>query len=71
MVDESLRALEQEFTKRFLRIHRNTLVARDRVSGVEKRADGGSYIQLRDCAEQLPISRRHLPEVRRWVQRDD
>ncbi|HSO83255.1 LytTR family DNA-binding domain-containing protein [Thiocapsa sp.] len=71
LIDESLRTLEQEFAERFLRIHRNALVARDRVAGLEKRADGGSFIQLRDCAEQLRISRRHLPEVRRWMQADD
>jgi two-component system response regulator AlgR len=71
LIDESLRALEQEFAERFLRIHRNALVARDRVSGLEKRSDGGFFIQLRDCAEQLPVSRRHLPEVRRWMQGDD
>ncbi|WP_296810420.1 LytTR family DNA-binding domain-containing protein [Thiocapsa sp.] len=71
LIDESLRALEQEFAGHFLRIHRNALVARDRVSGVEKRPDGGSFIKLRDCAEQLPISRRHLPEVRRWMREDE
>jgi two-component system, LytTR family, response regulator AlgR len=71
LIDESLRALEQEFAELFLRIHRNTLVARDRVSGLEKRSDGGSYIRLRDCAEQLQVSRRNLPEVRRWMQGDD
>lgn len=71
LIDESLRRLEQEFAERFLRIHRNALVARDRVAGLEKRADGGSFIQLRECAEQLPISRRHLPEVRRRMQGDN
>jgi two-component system response regulator AlgR len=71
LIDESLRALEQEFTQLFLRIHRNTLVARNRVNGLEKRSDGSVYIRLRDCAEQLQVSRRHLPEVRRRVQGDD
>lgn len=67
LVEESLKALEDEFADRFLRVHRNTLVARERVSGLEKAADGGVLICLRDCAECLPVSRRHLPEVRRWV----
>lgn len=71
LVDDSLRALEQEFAELFLRIHRNALVARARVCGLEKRSDGYAYIQLRDCAERLQVSRRHLPEVRRWVQGDD
>ena len=67
LVDESLRSLEQEFPDLFLRIHRNALVARTRVSGLEKRADGACLLRLRDCAERLPVSRRHLPEVRRWM----
>ncbi len=71
LVDDSLRALEQDFAELFLRIHRNALVARARVCGLEKRSDGCAYIQLRDCAERLQVSRRHLPEVRRWVQGDD
>jgi two-component system response regulator AlgR len=71
LIDESLRALEQEFAERFLRIHRNALVARDRVCGLAKGSEGGSVIQLRDCAEQLSISRRHLPAVRRWMRGDD
>lgn len=65
LVDESLRALEQEFADLFLRIHRNALVARDRVAGLEKRADGTSLMRLKDCPERLPVSRRHLAEVRR------
>ncbi|RKT44352.1 LytR/AlgR family response regulator transcription factor [Thiocapsa rosea] len=71
LIDESLRVLEQEFTEMFLRIHRNALVARGQVCGLEKSADGGAYIRLRDCAERLQVSRRHLPEVRRWVQGDN
>ena len=71
LIDESLRALEQELAQLFLRIHRNALVARDRVVGLEKRSDGGSFIKLCDCAEQLTVSRRHLPEVRRWMRGDD
>lgn len=67
LVEESLKALEDEFADRFLRVHRNTLVARDQVSGLEKAADGGVLICLREHPERLPVSRRHLAEVRRWV----
>jgi len=67
LVEESLKGLEEEFADRFLRVHRNTLVAREQVAGLEKAADGGGLIRLRGCAERLPVSRRHLPEVRRWL----
>lgn len=68
LVDESLKSLEEEFAELFLRIHRNALVARRRMSGLQKSADGGGYLVcLRGCHERLSISRRHLAEVRRWL----
>lgn len=67
LVDESLKALEEEFADRFLRIHRNALVARSRLLALEKTAASGLAVRLRDCPERLPVSRRHLPELRRWL----
>jgi two-component system response regulator AlgR len=67
LLDDSLKALEDEFPGRFLRIHRNTLVARDRVTGLERTLDGTTLVTLRGCPERLQVSRRHLPEVRRWM----
>jgi two-component system response regulator AlgR len=67
LVDESLKALEQEFPDRFMRIHRNALVAAERLIGLEKGAEGASLAVLSGCDERLPVSRRHLPEVRRFL----
>jgi len=67
LVDESLKALEQEFPDRFMRIHRNALVASERLVGLEKGAEGASVAVLNGCDERLPVSRRHLPEVRRFL----
>jgi two-component system response regulator AlgR len=67
LVDESLKALEQEFPDRFMRIHRNALVASERLVGLEKGAEGASLAVLDGCDERLPVSRRHLPEVRRFL----
>jgi two-component system response regulator AlgR len=67
LVDESLKTLEDEFADIFLRIHRNALVARSRLSGLEKGADGSTLVRLRDCPDHLPVSRRHLAEIRRWL----
>ena len=68
LVDESLKALEDEFGDRFVRIHRNALVALDRVEAIEKNADGHSEVRLRDNAQndnsRLQISRRHLAQVK-------
>jgi two-component system response regulator AlgR len=67
LIDESLKALEQEFPERFVRIHRNALVAIEQLVGLEKAADGASLAVLAGCDERLPVSRRHLPEIRRFL----
>ncbi len=65
LIEDSLKSLEDEFGERFIRIHRNALVARSAVEGIEKGGDGNARMRLRGCEERLEISRRHLPEVRR------
>ena len=67
LLDESLKTLEDELGELFIRIHRNALVARRAVLGLEKDAEGNTLVRLRGCAERLPVSRRHLPELRRWL----
>lgn len=68
LLDESLVQLEQEFAGRFLRIHRNCLVARAAVAGVERAGehDGDSRwdVLLHGVAERLPVSRRQWPTVK-------
>lgn len=65
LIEESLKSLEQEFGARFVRIHRNALVARRALIGVEKSGSGTMVACLQGLDERLEISRRHLPEVRR------
>ncbi|CAH1747434.1 Positive alginate biosynthesis regulatory protein [Thauera humireducens] len=68
LLDESLVQLEQEFPQRLLRVHRNCLVARDAVQGVERVGEGDSEgrweVLLRGVDERLPVSRRQWPVVR-------
>ncbi len=65
LIQESLRALEEEFSETFVRIHRNTLVAVAHVTDIERDGVGNCSIHLRNLAEKLPISRRLQSEVRR------
>jgi two-component system response regulator AlgR len=67
LIEESLKQLEDEFGKRFVRIHRQSLVARHRVVGVEKGDDGRHYARLDGCDERLEVSRRHLSRLRRII----
>lgn len=64
LLNESLVSLETDFTNLFVRIHRNTLVAKKRIKGLKKTSDGQIMIQLTDMSIELPISRRHLTKVK-------
>lgn len=65
LIEESLKSLEQEFADRFIRIHRNSLVAVRAMRGLEKGANGQHLVVLEGLDESLEVSRRMLPEVRR------
>lgn len=65
LIDDSLRQLEERFPAELLRIHRRTLVCRDRIEALEKELTGRHVIVLRESGERLEVSRRHLPDVRR------
>jgi len=70
LLEESLAHLETEFAARFVRIHRNCLVAADAVAGVartsESADDGEQHwmLRLHGVPEQLPVSRRQWPQVK-------
>lgn len=67
LLEEALRALEEEFRDVFLRVHRNALVAKNRLEALEKDSTGQCWVRVSGCEERLSVSRRHLPEVRRWL----
>ena len=67
LIEESLKSLEDEFTEQFIRIHRNALVKRDSLTGMEKSPDGSQLAVMKDTESRLEISRRHLPEIRKLL----
>ena len=78
LLEESLTRLETEFGTRFVRVHRNCLVARDAIRGFERHvtAEGDAHweVLLRDVAEGLPVSRRQqyiVREIGRGTTADD
>jgi len=68
LIEEPLSRLEEEFGERFIRVHRNCLVARSAIVGVERETgdDGETRwtVLLRDVAEKLPVSRRQWPQIK-------
>lgn len=67
LIEETLKALETEFGERFVRIHRNCLVARGRLAGLVRAGDGTVHVQLEGGGAALEVSRRNLPAIRRLV----
>jgi len=64
LIEDSLRALEEEFAARFVRVHRNALVNIDYLAAVERDAEGQHHVLLREIDERLAVSRRLAGELR-------
>jgi len=67
IIDETLKELEDEFGERFVRVHRNALVASRYIIGLDRLNDGHYQIRLKDIEESVDISRRHVAAVRKYV----
>jgi len=67
IIDDSLRALEDEFAPDFVRIHRNSLVALRHIRTVERGTDGRYVVRFKECDAALPVSRRHASEALRQI----
>lgn len=76
LLEESLTAIEEEFSDLFVRVHRNALVARGAISGVERAThvvDADSehekvseswQVIVAGIDERLPVSRRQWPAIK-------
>jgi two-component system response regulator AlgR len=77
LIEESLSQLEQELGDRFIRVHRNCLVARSAISRVENlRGAAGAEegesrwaVVLEGHAEPIAVSRRQWPAVKALIRR--
>lgn len=71
ILDGALSELEEKYTPRFLRVHRNALVARRAVRALEKHDDPeegeGWAVRLSGTEELLSVSRRQLAAVREAI----
>jgi two-component system response regulator AlgR len=80
VLDDSLTELEQRLGERFLRVHRNALVARHAVRALERRrvadadddgdgAEMGWAVQVGATGEWLAVSRRQASAVREAIEK--
>ena len=74
MIEESLKSLEEEFGERFLRIHRNALVARHAIRALVRHHDAeegeGWAVRLAGVDEMLMVSRRQVAAVREALRQE-
>jgi two-component system response regulator AlgR len=64
LIEESLKSLEEEFGDRFVRIHRNCLVARHELAELKRTPDGHVQAVLRHGDHPLEVSRRCVAGLR-------
>ena len=79
LIEESLASIEEELPAVFVRVHRNALVAKNAIAGVERglqvsapdgreeRVQEAWEVILKGSAERLPVSRRQWPLVKALV----
>jgi two-component system response regulator AlgR len=69
LLEDSLKSLEDEFSDKFVRVHRNALVAHSFIESMEKDSDGNYSLRMSDCELMPQVSRRHVAQLRKLLQR--
>jgi len=64
LIPDTLKELEREFGDRFLRVHRNALVALAHITRLQRDDSGSWCVVLDGVAARPAVSRRHLAEVK-------
>lgn len=65
LLADSLKALEDEFSEDFVRVHRAVLVSLAHLEALEKDKEGRFQVRIRGKSNFLPVSRRMVPELRK------
>ena len=70
LIDDPLKALEDEFADQFVRIHRGALVALSAIDSLKRDGEGRTQVMLHDCdGDDLIVSRRHVADVKRRLKK--
>lgn len=67
LTEEPLKALEQEFAQNFIRIHRSSLVAKDKISEMRRKKLRFYSVYLKELDQEMEVSRRHVAAVRKML----
>lgn len=67
VINDSLVDLEQRFPQKFMRIHRNALVAPKFIRGLEKSNSGACLLQVAGTDFRPEVSRRQVSTIRKFI----
>jgi len=67
VIDESLTELEQKYPGLFFRVHRNALVSRKHLRGLERSTEGHTYVLLSGTDRKPEVSRRNISSLRKLL----
>ena len=64
LIEDSLKQLEMQYPRHLLRIHRNTLVNKNKILALHTLKNHQHVIELKGCSPFLAVSRRALKSVK-------
>ncbi|WP_188152282.1 LytR/AlgR family response regulator transcription factor [Teredinibacter waterburyi] len=64
LIDDTLKELSDEFGERYVRVHRNTLVAVEQIEGLERTHNGQYELRLKSTDYRPVVSRRHVASLK-------
>lgn len=67
VIDDSLTDLQHRFEEIFFRIHRNALVSRKHIRGLERKHDGHTQVLLSGTDHKPEVSRRNISLLRKLL----
>jgi two-component system response regulator AlgR len=67
VIDDSLTELEQRFPDLFFRVHRNALISRRHLRGLERTPEGTAHVLLSGTERKPEVSRRNLASLRKLL----
>lgn len=66
VIDDALKDLEMQFPQQWLRVHRNALVSKQKIRGIQ-RQQNIYHVQLMHAAQGPQVSRRHVNDVKQFL----
>ncbi len=64
LIDETLKELETEFARQFIRVHRNSVVSVKHILGLDRDRQGHYSLRIADIEETPIVSRRYASKIK-------